>query len=798
MMLRIEPSIRLFIILLLFCFAGEHAEATEDKPELPAIIRQVDSLNKLAFQIHTENVFHAKSLASQSYFLAKSCRYEQGQALALYYLALCNLGQDNYPAALDYFLKSLDTYLALKDVDHQIMVNLSVMDLFLTLKDPIKAEQYLNNAELLVPGSANPDNPSQIYHSRGMVEMGKGRYDDAVRFAYRSAGYSLRNKNLHLEGMAYKLAGDAFIKLKQLRRAIFLYKKSAGIFGQLNNLSELSVLNTRIAHAYSVLGNKRFALEYNKKAYNERLLADMQSLVTSSIINLGGSYMEVGRYDSAIHFLNLGLKRGLAEKRNLYIEEAHGLLADCYQLQKNYSLSLLHNQEYFSRHMNILQDRNKVALRSLETEHLVPEIENTHNLLLRQNEEQRLALRNHRLQLLFILILLFLFLVVGIIVHVLTGRTQRSEKELQALNLKLEKEIRETMEAEKSLNESENLYRFLAEHSPDVISMFDKNLKRKFISPSCFSMYGYTEEELLTRPDSFEVVDLAYRKEIRASLGSILLRKAPQTLIYKARKKSGSSFWVENRINPMFDPISGEVNELVTVVRDISDRMNFEKQLSENERQKEILLYEIHHRVKNNFAILISLMELQRQLSKSGSLDMPLIDLQLRVRTMSLVHEQLYSNQSLDAIPLDSYLHRLASIISSAFSKPNISIHTSVQECAARIEIALPLGLIVNELLTNAFKYAFPDNAKGDVYIDLHLDNERQDSEQGLESLFYLLNVRDNGVGLKEDFSLENCVSTGSQIIKILIEQLEAQYEIRRQPGASFTIRFAAFPKEYN
>ncbi len=177
---------------------------------------------------------------------------------------------------------------------------------------------------------------------------------------------------------------------------------------------------------------------------------------------------------------------------------------------------------------------------------------------------------------------------------------------------------------------------------------------------------------------------------------------------------------------------------------------------------------------------------------------MPLVDLQLRVRTMSLVHEQLYSNQSIDAIPLGSYLDRLTSIISSAFSKPNITIHKSVQECAARIEIALPLGLIVNELFTNAFKYAFPDNRKGDVWIDLHLDKTSQAEETGLESLLYVLNIRDNGVGLPETFSLEHNLSTGSQIILILIEQLEAHYEYLHQPGASFTLRFAAFPKEFN
>ncbi|MCX6281413.1 MAG: PAS domain S-box protein [Bacteroidetes bacterium] len=791
-------SLRLFGILLVFCLQVNNAVATEDKPELPVIIRQVDSLNFLAGKCSYDEIPSCKILANQSLNLARSCHYQEGEALALYYLGIANLNQDNFPVALDYYFKSLDIYQAVKDVDNQILLNQSIIEVFLRLKDPNRAQLYLENAYAILGKSRNPEEPAILCLTKGNVAMGKGNNWEAVDCFYRSAGYYNRlNNNLGI-GRAYKLIGDALIQLKQFNRAIFIYQKAIEIFRLLNDQREVSVLNTRIAHAYSVLGKKRLALEFNKKAYNERLTSGIKTLIISSLINVGGSFMEVGTYDSAVYYLRLGLERSTEERRNNLIEEANELLADCYALQKNYKLSLYHYQKYLAYHLKIMEDRNKVAIQTIEAEHLVQDVENTHNLLSHQNEAQQLDLRNHRLQLLFMMIILSLILIVGIVVHVLTKRTQRSEKELQVLNFKLENEIREHKEAERHFEESENLYRFLAEHSPDVVSLFTSDLKRQYVSPSCLFMYGYTEEELVTRPDSFEVVDLAYRKQVKASLESIMQRKAPQILVYKARKKDGKSFWVENHINPMIDPVSGGVEELVTIVRDISDRVLYEEQLAENERQKEVLLYEIHHRVKNNFAILISLMELQKQFTRADSLDMPLIDLQLRVRTMSLVHEQLYHNQSIDAIPLGSYLDRLTSIISSAFSKPNIRIHTSVQECAARIEIALPLGLIVNELLTNAFKYAFPNNANGDVWIDLKLDKSTESAGKGLESIYYILIIKDNGIGLQESFSLEESISTGSQIVKILIEQLEAQYEISRQPGATFTLRFAAFPKDFN
>lgn len=791
-------TVQFCFLILILCFAGKPSFGTEDIPELPAMIREVDSLNALASKLYNEETSRSKSLAIQSLNLSISCHYQEGEALALQILGVANLSENKFPIALQYYFKSLDIYQSLKDADHEIYIYQSIIEVFLRIKEPYRADPYVDRASTILNRSKDPLQVALLSFTKGSVEMGKCNYWEAVDYFYRAAGQSYLLKNTPNFGRAYKLIGDAFIQLKQLNRAIFMYKKAIEILLPLGNQLEVSILNTRIAHAYSVIGNKQFALMYNKKAYIERLDIGLKSLITSSLINIGGSYMELGKYDSAMFFLKLGYEKSIEAKHYNLTEEAHLLLSDCYGLQKQYSKSLENYQAYFRFHQKIMEDRKQVALQTFEAERFVRIIEDKHNLLAHQNEAQQLELRNHRLQMLSILIILFLIVTVGIIVHVITRRTQRSEKELQVLNFKLENEIREHIEAEHHFEESENLYRFLAEHSPDVISLFDRNLNRRFVSPSCFSMYGFTEEELLTRPDSFEVIDLSYRKQIKSSIESIVQRKTPQILVYKAKKRTGQPFWVESHINPMFDPISGEVYELVTVVRDISDRVRYEEQLAENERQKEVLLYEIHHRVKNNFAILISLMELQRQYAKSGTLDMPLIDLQLRVRTMSLVHEQLYRNQSIDAIPLGPYLDRLTSIVSSAFSKNNIKLHTSVQECATRIEMALPLGLILNELLTNAFKYAFPNNEQGDIWIDLHLDKTSQAAPDGLESMNYVLKVWDNGVGLPESFSFEENISTGSQIIRILIEQLEAQYEIIRQPGASFLLRFAAFPKEFN
>jgi len=790
--------LRIFLLFIIFSGVYIHGFPAEDKPELKNAIKLIDSLCKLSTQYRAGNWQLSMSYGMQALSLSKTFNFQEGEAMAYYLVGLSYFNQQIFPSALECYFKSIDGFQKLNDIEKEILVNESIIELFIRLKDPEKAETYLKNEASLIKESQNPESTGRYFRGKGLVSFYKRKYNESEDFYYQSIEYGLPLKQSEGVGLAYKMLGDLFMEKHLPYNAIFLYQKALHWFMELKNPLEVSVLNTRIAHVYQVLGQKQLTLDYNIKSYNERKQAGNRNLIVSSIINIGGAYMELGRFDSAEYYLNLGLKKSQDENHTNLFEEVYQLLADCYSLQGNYKLSLEYFQKYFNYHLKILADRNNGLIHTLESDHLIKNIENTHELLIKQNEAHDAELRNHRLQLILIGIFLFLALSVGLIVNSLTHRTKKVEKDLQLLNIKLETEIREHIEAVRGLQMSESIYRFLAQNSADVISLFDKNIRRKFISPSCKNFYGYTEEELLTRPDSLEVVDLSYRKQVRNSLESMLTGKTAKTLVYKARKKDGTAFWVEGHINPMFDPVSGEVNELVSVVRDISDRVAYEEQLAMNERQKELLLYEIHHRVKNNFAILISLMELQRQYATGKTLDVPITDLQLRVRTMSLVHEQLYHNQSIDSIPLGAYLERLTAIISSAFSKPNVEIHSSLMECAARIEIALPLGLIVNELLTNAFKYAFPDNMDGNIWIDLRLDPEKSKADKGLDSIFYILTLRDDGIGLQEDFSFDANESTGSQIIKILIEQLEAEYEVKHGPGFCFILKFAAFPKEYN
>jgi two-component sensor histidine kinase len=153
---------------------------------------------------------------------------------------------------------------------------------------------------------------------------------------------------------------------------------------------------------------------------------------------------------------------------------------------------------------------------------------------------------------------------------------------------------------------------------------------------------------------------------------------------------------------------------------------------------------------------------------------------------MSLVHELLYKNNELDFIPFDIYILQLTNIVASAFRSKPVHIIPEMSPCTLDIEIALPLGLVVNELLTNSFKYAFSEEGDGYLFMDLRV----HESDQAGNPLTWKLTIRDNGKGLPEGYSMDSTKTLGSQIIKMLVHQVEGTVEASNTEGACFEIIF--------
>jgi PAS domain S-box-containing protein len=226
---------------------------------------------------------------------------------------------------------------------------------------------------------------------------------------------------------------------------------------------------------------------------------------------------------------------------------------------------------------------------------------------------------------------------------------------------------------------------------------------------------------------------------------------------------------------------NGEV--CVSVGIDITERQKAEERLKNSLKEKEVLLKEIHHRVKNNLYVVSSLLELQSDSISEPKVSKLFAESQNRIYSMALIHEKLYRSQDLAQINLSDYLEGLVFNLFDSYNvnEEHIQLQLNSESIYLNIETATPCGLIVNELVSNTMKHAFPDDREGTVVIECH-----QHSNQEIHLI-----ISDNGIGFPENLDFQDTESMGFQVVCTLIEQLEGTIELDRTNGTTFHLRFS-------
>ncbi|MCD6185627.1 MAG: hypothetical protein J7K84_07550 [Deltaproteobacteria bacterium] len=201
-------------------------------------------------------------------------------------------------------------------------------------------------------------------------------------------------------------------------------------------------------------------------------------------------------------------------------------------------------------------------------------------------------------------------------------------------------------------------------------------------------------------------------------------------------------------------------------------------------KEKELLLKEIHHRVKNNMQLISSIVNLQSRQIKDQDDKNLYNEIRDRIKSMAIVHEYLYKDRDLASINLKDYIIELSASLMRSYSiNPcKIELKINAEDLYIGINKAVPCGLIINELISNALKYAFPDDIKGQISINIgKYDNGK-----------FFLNIQDNGIGMSKDFNLQNAASLGLGIVVILVEQIDGTLKINSGgKGTNFIIKFA-------
>lgn len=336
-------------------------------------------------------------------------------------------------------------------------------------------------------------------------------------------------------------------------------------------------------------------------------------------------------------------------------------------------------------------------------------------------------------------------------------------------------------EVRKLLIESEEKYREIFNNTRDIISLVSlskEGLPDKFLDMNEVGIekLGYSKEELL----KMNPIEIMGSDETNESLK--LAWEKRQKYQYELEgyniTKDGKQFPVE--ISSHIFKLKGEP-VILAVTRDITQRKKSELDLKSSLKQKEALLREVHHRVNNNLQIITSLLNLQSSKLEDGKSRDILMTSQSRIKSMAMIHDKLYKSQDLDSINIKNYLKEYISDIFSLYEVDRniINYQMDVEDLNLGIDTAIPLGLVINELVINIIKYAFPKGRKGNINIEFNLKDD-----------IYTLIISDDGVGLPDNINPNNTETLGLQMANSLISQLEGTMEFSKDNGTKFKIIF--------
>ncbi|XGV98261.1 MAG: PAS domain S-box protein [Leptolyngbya sp. BL-A-14] len=313
-----------------------------------------------------------------------------------------------------------------------------------------------------------------------------------------------------------------------------------------------------------------------------------------------------------------------------------------------------------------------------------------------------------------------------------------------------------------------------------------------YANPKFEQMFGYDSEELNGCHVSIVnyATDENEAEAVNQSIRSAVLQKGEATYEVHNVKKDGTPFWCSATTSVFQHPAYGNV--LVAVQQDITDHKQAEKSIAASLKEKEVLLKEIHHRVKNNLGIVSGLLQMQARRTQDPQANAILRDSQNRIASIALVHEKLYRSEDLANVDFAQYLRDLTVHLFDSYnvSSKQIALKIEVEQASLEIETAIPCGLIVNELVSNALKHAFPEERVGIVRVMLKraVSSKLEDERHALLTL----SVCDNGVGLPNDSALAQATTLGLSLVRGLVSQIRGTIEIDRTHGTDFKVTFTS------
>ncbi|XMB91047.1 MASE3 domain-containing protein [Methanosarcina hadiensis] len=331
----------------------------------------------------------------------------------------------------------------------------------------------------------------------------------------------------------------------------------------------------------------------------------------------------------------------------------------------------------------------------------------------------------------------------------------------------------------------------------------NRNFEPLFIEGEIEEITGYDREDFLSgRVKWAEIIEPEDMPSIRENIKKLASKdEYSDEIEYRIHRKDGETRWVAQILKKL--PENSETpGDIQGIIRDITERRAAEETLKKIDEAR---IKEIHHRIKNNLQVISSLLSLEAERFSDKKMLEAFRESQNRVTSMAIIHEELYKGNEIDTLDFAAYLRKLTADLLNSYSiqKDSIGLKLQLEKICLGMDTAIPLGIIVNELISNSLKHAFPEGTEGEILINFGRtdsftpdtgNSEIAECVNGKNPPFKLI-VADNGKGIPEGINLKTTESLGLQLVDILIDQINGCIELKRGKGTEFIILFGDLGK---
>ncbi|HEX3034662.1 MAG TPA: PAS domain S-box protein [Thermodesulfobacteriota bacterium] len=343
-------------------------------------------------------------------------------------------------------------------------------------------------------------------------------------------------------------------------------------------------------------------------------------------------------------------------------------------------------------------------------------------------------------------------------------------------------DITDSRQAGEALRESQRMLTTLVGNLPGMAYRCRNDQKRtvEFASGGCMDLTGYPPEDFISGKLTWiQIMHPDDTKRTSDEVQDAISEGKDYELTYRIRTADGKEKWVWEKGTGVFGP-DGSLVAIEGFVTDITERKLSEERIQLSLKEKEVLLKEIHHRVKNNLQIISSLLNLQSRTVKGKKALEKFKESQNRVKSMALIHEKLYQSKDLERVDFSEYIRSLLSYLFNSYGVGSrVKLKIEVDEIFMNIDKAIPCGLIINEIVSNSLKHAFPGGDRGEVRVECR--------ENGGS---YSLIINNDGIPFPENVDFRKTKSLGLQLVCALVDQLRGSIELVRSGGTEFRIKF--------